>query len=284
MPSTASLGEDLAALVSAVGVPLAAATELSHRGVDRVAPAFRLTFADGTTLKGTRLETADTAALVATLAPDLGDIVARIVAHTGSALLSEWVEGDTLATVACSDALLRRCGAAQGAVHARTIPAGDPRNEAIHWRRNVRRRVDALQEAGLLSGDETAALAALALRHAPDTCAVGVCLVDYCPENIVLRRGEPCLIDIETVSIAPCDYDLARTWYRWPMTGEQRDAYLAGYRDHRDASAFLLHAPFWHIAALANGALFRHRRRSGAPALPLAALRALLRDAEGGAP
>ena len=85
------------------------------------------------------------------------------------------------------------------------------------------------------------------------------------------------------MSIAPCDYDLARTWYRWPMTGEQRDAYLAGYRDHRDASAFLVHAPFWHIAALANGALFRHRRRSGAPALPLAALRALLRDAEAGA-
>ena len=90
--------------------------------------------------------------------------------------------------MACSDALLRRCGAAQGAVHARSIPAGDPREEAIHWRRNVRRRLDALQEAGLLSGDETAALAALALRHAPETCAVGVCLVDYCPENIVLRR------------------------------------------------------------------------------------------------
>jgi hypothetical protein len=271
MPSTASLGEDPAALVSAV----VGAAGCRHGAV---APRCRprrdgvpLTFADGTTLKGSRLETADTAALVATLAPDLGagTVVARIVAHAGSALLSEWVEERHLATwrVPTRCCALRR---GPGSVVHALIPAGDPREEA-HWRRTSVVDLDALEER----------LAALASPSTPGTCtsvgqeacAVGVCLVDYCPENIVLRRqGEPCLIDIETVSIAPCDYDLARTWYRWPMTGEQCDAYLAGYRDHRDASAFLVHAPFWHIAALANGALFRHRRLSGAPAV-LAALR-----------
>ena len=29
--------------------------------------------------------------------------------------------------------------------------------------------------------------------------------------------GALCLVDNETVDLGPLDYDLARTWYRWPL-------------------------------------------------------------------
>ncbi|HSQ00562.1 MAG TPA: aminoglycoside phosphotransferase family protein [Candidatus Dormibacteraeota bacterium] len=280
MECTAELGEDLAALVRAVGRPLSAATPLSRRGALAIATAFRLHFADGTVLKGSRLVAAADAARVAALAADLRPLVPRVVASGGAALLSEWVDGESLVGVDWPDELLRRCGAAQAQVHVRAVPADDPSQAAQRSRRQVVQWLDALAESGVLLAGERAALAELAARHAPAACATGISLGDYCADNIVCRAsGEPCLIDLETLAIAPSDYDLGRTWYRWPMSAAQRAAYLDGYGAHRDASTFLAHLPFWHIAAMAEGALFRHRERRPDLGVPVAGLRGLLRDA-----
>ena len=214
---------------------------------------------------------------MAALAADLRPLVPRVVACAGAALLSDWVDGQSLAGVDWPDELLRRCGAAQARVHARAVPADDPSAAAARWRRQVVRWLDALAESGVLRDGERVALDELAARHAPASCALGISLGDYCADNIVCRAGgEPCLIDLETLSIAPSDYDLGRTWYRWPMNAAQRAAYLDGYGAHRDASTFLAHLPFWHIAALVEGALFRHRQQRPDLSVPVAGLRGLL--------
>jgi aminoglycoside phosphotransferase (APT) family kinase protein len=277
MPSTSELGEDLAALVRAVGRALTQATPLSHRGAPAVATAFRLHFADGTVLKGNRLASASCATRVATLAPALGTFVPRVVAHGGRALLSEWVEGESLAGDDWPDVLLCRCGAAQAAAHAQAVETEDAAGEIAYRRRKLTEGLEVLVRARLLTADESAQLAALAAHAAPTSCAMGISLGDYCPDNIVCRPGgEPCLIDLETLSIASNDYDLGRTWYRWPMSAAQRAAFLDGYRAHRDPSPFLAHLSFWHTAALVEGAVFRHRQHRPDLPAPLAALRVLL--------
>jgi thiamine kinase-like enzyme len=74
----------------------------------------------------------------------------------------------------------------------------------------------------------------LATAHAPagDTAA-GVIHRDLCPENMVRQpSGALCVIDVESAGIGARAYDLARTWYRWPMTPEHRAALFTAYADH----------------------------------------------------
>jgi len=276
----AELSEDLAALAHQAGSTLIAAVPLSRRGAAQRATAFQLRFADGTAWKGTELASPDQAASVAALAAALPAGVPRVIDRRGAALVSEWVEGATLQDATWTDDVLRACGALQAQVH-RCRPAAAVEADALlqRWQRRLRQRLDEIVAAGLLAPAQADALAALARRNAPMRCEAGVILGDFCAENIVYRHGgPPCLIDLETLTIAPCDYDLGRTWYRWPMSAAQRAVYLEGYRQHRSAEAFLAHRLFWTIAALAHGVVFRHQQRAATTALPLDALRALLAD------
>lgn len=276
------LGEDLAALVAEAGA-LRAATPLSRRGPDDLATAFHLRFADGSALKGVRLMDPDQAARVAGLAAALGDGVPRVLARRGAALLTEWIDGDALSAADCDDALLRTCGAWHGWVHA-LRPEADARaaNLLRLWRGQLPSHLEALRAAGLLTAGEVGRLTEIAARHAPSRAAGGISLIDYCPDNIVRRAsGVPCFIDIETLNVTPTDHDLARTWYRWPMSAEQRAVYLQGYRRHRDPAPFLHHRPFWMLLALAYGAVFRLEYRVAEVGVPLAQLRDLLGETDG---
>lgn len=279
MPAT-GLGEDLAALVRAHGERLLDAVPLSHRGPERIATTFRLRFANGLTLKGVQLPELEAARRVLALVDELGALAPRIVAHGGLAVLTEWIEGEALGPAAPPDTV-RRCGAAQARVHARARSDADPLREVARCAAVLHAGLETLASAGRLAAHERASLARLAQRHAPEQCAVALSLGDYCADNIVCRPdGEPCFVDLETIEIGPSEHDLGRTWYRWPMTPLQRAAYLEGYRAHRDPEPFLAHLPFWHMGALVQGALYRHRQQHDDVRVPIAGLRELLARAE----
>jgi hypothetical protein len=89
------------------------------------------------------------------------------------------------------------------------------------------------------------------------------------------------VVDNESLLVYACDYDLARTWYRWPMTRVQRQAFLAGYRRYRDPGLAAARATYWTILVLVDAALFR--LRAGAPdaGRPLGRLGTLGRGASG---
>lgn len=281
---SAELPADLAALIAAAGVPLVEATPLSRRGPEDRPTTWRLRFADGAVRKASVLSSVAHAERVAALAAELGDGAPRLLGRRGATLLGEWVDGPTLADAAGDEAWLPACGAWHGRVHG-LRRADDAAAAALlaRWRRRLAENLEVLRAAGLLDAATAAAGAALAARHAPARCDAALSLGDLSPENLVRRpSGAPCLIDIETLDVAPSDYDLARTWYRWPMAATQRAAYLDGYRRHRDPAAFLAHRRFWVLAALANGVVFRLRERATDVGVPLTALNALLRrpDAE----
>lgn len=276
------LGDDLAALVAEVGAPLREATPVSRRGPNNDATVFRLRFADGRLCKGSYLNDETHAARVAMLSAVLGAGAPDLLGCRGAALLCEWVEGATLTAEANDEALLRACGAWQARVHC--LQPGDPavaHHRLDSRRRRLERELAELRAAGLLDGDELEALTELAARHAPARCEAGIILGDLCPDNLVRRpSGEPCLIDLETIDLAPVDYDLGRTWYRWPMRAAQRATFLDGYRQHRDPAPFAAHRPFWLLAALASGAAFRQLQRTAEVDVPLAGLRALARRSD----
>jgi hypothetical protein len=87
------------------------------------------------------------------------------------------------------------------------------------------------------------------------------------------------VIDVDTLAVDSPDYDLARTWYRWPMEAGQFSTYLEGYRRVGSTLDFEEYALYWRIAVLVESALFRLVRRTGRSEVPMRRLRELLNEA-----
>jgi len=263
--------------VQAVPSPLVAATPL---GALSASPAFRLEFADGRVLKGRHLRSATEAERIEYILrcvnhPSFPKVLARH--HT--AIFSDWVDGTPLNQVPLTSDLARRCGALQGLLHGSPLPPENPYRP--HTERSsedgLRQRLDQLVRTGLIAESEARALLALALAHAPATSAVGFVHCDFCSENIVRREsGDLCAVDSDALAVDAIDYDLGRTWYRWPMSPSLRAAYLAGYDSVRSSRDFVTHFPHWAIAAALAGAVFRLRRHPQSTDVPISRLRLVL--------
>jgi Ser/Thr protein kinase RdoA (MazF antagonist) len=281
----ARLGADLWALVARLDAPLVAARILTRLPSPVMAHAsFQLRFANGRTVKGRRVETPDQAHRIAELLPRLGvRHFPRLLACHGHALLEAWIPGTSLARVTPSALVFRRCGRILGSIHVTrspdgmvTVPAGAARRLAV-----AERQLAQLEGLGALSGASSRRALCHLRDNVPDHVAAGIIHRDFCAENIVLTSvRDPYVIDNETIRVDTPELDLARTWYRWPMTPPQREAFLTGYRSRRDPSSFLRHFPFWGIAALVDTALFRLRAQTPAASLPVRRLDALLRQLE----
>ena len=210
------------------------------------------------------------------------DGLLRLLAHPafpavcmrrGAAIVTCWVAGEPLSATERDVDLLRRCGAIHAFVHTRQpLPRASHARGDPHAR--LQRDLDALVSAGWFERAEAAAALEVADRHAPADWAVGIVHDDFNHENLIrTETGDVAVVDNETLSIGACAYDLARTWYRWPMSAAQRAAYLEGYRHHRSAEELETHFPFWAVTVLARGAAFRLRAGRHGIDEPIARLR-----------
>jgi hypothetical protein len=285
-PYLAALGPDLWALIRTQPSPLVAARPIGTvPSPRRQRLAFRLRFADGRVLKGRRFDSEGQAARIERLSGYLDPRhFPRLVARRGAAILTEWVHGPVLTRAASGSDLLRQAGALQGALHRTALPADlvDQARERLgRWRPRLERDLVELMGWGGLDAGEADRILGLATRRAPGDAEVGLGHGDLCPENIVVLGDSLYVVDNESVLVHACDYDLARTWYRWPMTRVQRAAFVDGYRRDRDPGSFVKRRTYWTILVLVDAALFR--LRAGAPGArqALDRLRALGRPATG---
>lgn len=268
-----AVGTDLEALVAAQPAPLVGAVPVSPP--DLPPRAFRLRFADGRTLKGRALGSAARAATMARILSELDrESFARILARRGAALLEEWVDGEAVDDERLTDGELRSCGRVLGQLHA-TRPArgGSPGQS----QERLFSRLDDLVGRGVIERGRARQAAALARRFAPARASYGLCHGDFCGENIVIRAdGSACVIDNETVGVDVHEYDLARTWYRWPIDAERWREFVAGYAERRDPRPFLSHLPYWVVRVLVDATHFRLRLGEQAAQVPLRRLSDLL--------
>jgi hypothetical protein len=273
------LGDELVAALRALDVHVAAAIELHGRGYPGYRPsAYRLDTADGRLLKGRRFTSAAEAERAEYVARCLGPrVVPAPLMRSGAALVSEWVDGEPPTH---APAMLMECGGLQAAVHTQSVPDDCTYRPRMtmerRWAILEQRTGELVGNGGLDAGTARSALE-IARRHAPRTCAIGFILGDLCADNaIVSRSGEVLFIDHDTLSIDACEYDLARTWYRWPMDAAERAAYLEGYTARCRVDLFDAHFLYWAITVLILSAHFRRRLHVDGAAEPLRRLRALL--------
>jgi len=248
------LGPDLATVVAARPTALVDVAPVSPLPT-AVRGTFRLGFADGSTFKGRVLQSDQQATTVARLVAGLEPgAAARVLARHGRALLEEWVAGTPLDQGPATERYLRVCGRLLAWIH-RGAPE---RDLALTDGAEPHAGLAALVERGALDAGLAHRAEALARRFAPVRASCGLCHGDFTAENIVIRPdGAPCLVDNETVDLGPHDYDLARTWYRWPLAPEPWAELLAGYGEVRSPAPFRAHFPYWAVRVLVDAARYR---------------------------
>jgi hypothetical protein len=276
------LGDALRTLIHEVETPLLAATLISRFPPECTGRAsFRLQFRGPRLLKGLQCETPAAATRIETLlALFPAEHFPKVIARRGEALLLEWKPGIARGRRHCGKALLWECGQLQAAIHRLPIPAHAPvplSRRSAAWEPWLEDHCRQLVAAQALSTDEGHVAMHLAQRHAPADVHRAVGHGDLCCENIVSDApGRFYVIDNETVAVDACEYDLARTWYRWPMTIWQRAAYRDGYGQRPALWSFDAHLLHFAIVVLAESAAYRQRVHPASAHVPLGRLRALL--------
>jgi aminoglycoside phosphotransferase (APT) family kinase protein len=231
-----------------------------------------------------QLDSAATAERVEHILRRLGDRhFPQILARLGSALLIRWVDHGSSANHLLPDTL-RRCALVHGWIH--TVEAahlsGGGANGTELWRERLEAASEQLEQQGGRFGTDARRLLAVAREHTPAMAATGVIHGDFCADNIVVQSPERLfVIDNETVQIGPLDYDLARTWYRWPMRRAEWKSYLDAYAEQRSPAQFETHFNYWAVLVLIDSARWHLTLGTGGACIPLRRLRALARRIEG---
>ena len=266
------------ALLTSLGVAVVRAEDISPlRSAHARKRCYRVDLADGRTVKLRRSSSAAAARRYADLVAALQDVrLAGVLALRGDLTLEEWITGEAIQDGDVSTAEVEWGGELLRALHA-TRRIGSTSLPPMVSTRAVRSRLEAdlrtVLAMGAIPKRAGARLRAAAARHDPGAATTGVLHTDLCPENLV--RG-PCgvirVIDNEGMQIGPTGFDLARVWYRWPMSEARWRRFLAAYRRQLDPAPALAHFPFWQIAAILQSARLRLTRRTAHADLPVQAL------------
>jgi hypothetical protein len=278
-----SLGEDFAEIVSRVGAELREVMPLTRLGfrAER-SGCYRLRFADGRVFKYRSMVSADRAKTVEHLIARIGSPrIPRVLDRCGTGLLIEFVGGQPASRPLQTQKLLAEAAALQGKIHRTDVAdllAGSPPFEiadVIHKLTEHLRRLVTLQA---ITEREAAGLTELAMSEVPQVSEIGVVHYDYCAENLVVSEASGFyIVDNESIEIGPLDYDLARTWYRWPMSPDERAVYWEGYRRLRDPGSFSTSFPFWAIKTLVGSAILRVEGGTDRAVIPIRKLALLAR-------
>jgi Ser/Thr protein kinase RdoA (MazF antagonist) len=201
-----------------------------------------------------------------------------LVAAKGACHLTEWVEGKT--PNPGDPQVVEAAGALLGIMHGAEV---DPTARRFafpyrRWEERNRRNATELRAAGALGQHEAEWLFRLLVERAPAEAEGVIVHGDLAPENLVRTPdGRLMLVDNENLAVDAQGFDLARTWYRWPMTEERWPLFWRGYRTHADPAPFLDHAEFWKLVVLAEAAHFRVLQGTPGASLPLRLLLDVIR-------
>ena len=134
----------------------------------------------------------------------------------------------------------------------------------------------ALRDTGAIDASLAARLRTAAARHDPRVARAGILHTDLCPENLVLdARGALRAVDNEGMTLGPTGFDLARVWYRWPMSRPEWGAFVDAYARLVDPTPALAHFAFWKVAAVLKSARIRVTQRTPRAEVPLRQLASL---------
>lgn len=260
-------GEDLLSLIEGLGGVLASFEELTRlKRSDSPRASFRLNLADGRIFKGRQFDTKDQRTSVTSLLSKLEGLPFNsVIATRGIATIEEWIVGSPLVMRDVRNEFIVTSANVLGRLHSiqdypRETPF-IPEPETVSLDR-IKHELDDLHRQGLLRGDTVLPLFYIAEDNKPAELKFGFIHTDFHPENmIVTADGTLYIIDNEHIKIGALDFDLARSWSRWPMNDSQREIFRMTYEENRRLDEFFTHEKFWAVLSLTRTAYIHARHR-----------------------
>ena len=252
----------LAAALEAFGIDAASVEPLTSRPHTVPAGAYLVTTAAGRRLKIRFAHAARPAARSNRYLRLLADRrVPPPLAIEGRVMLDDWVEG-TLLTVAPSDAAVDGAADLLAGIHG-FRGKGFPRDQSVSpIERRMRRQLAELVAAGVVGKAIATELERIAGDGLPDRARWGLVHGDFCGENLVLTpEGTVVSIDNAHAGTGFFEYDLGRSWYRWPRPDAAVDDFERRYDGLTGRSADPEERRAWRAAATVKGLHLRHRHR-----------------------
>jgi thiamine kinase-like enzyme len=280
-PYATALGPAADDLLATLGVPVREAVILSTlRSPATRRLCYRVELEDGRVVKLRRSSTVAKAQAYARLIAVLAEPrLARVWAHRDDLTLEEWVPGTSLDRVELRERHLVAAAELLGALHATSGLGDGPLPRAVPTQPTadaLEADLRALRDTGAIDASLAARLRTAAARHDPRVASAGILHTDLCPENLVLdARGALRAVDNEGMTLGPTGFDLARVWYRWPMSGPQWGAFVDAYARLVDPAPALAHFMFWKVAAVLKSARIRVTQRTPRAEVPLLRLASL---------
>ncbi len=248
--------------------------------------SFKAVCDDGQSVKLRVVETADQAARIKAIRAQLSDEhFPRMLACGENAMIEEWIPGRSAAEDQYDVGLLQEAGSLLASIHSATLPEYSFATlRTIDGRlKRLERQTGDLLERGLLSGEQVAKIMNLARRDPPGDLEAGIVHRDFAAENLVIGEDANIwVVDNETMTYDAFSYDLARSWYRWPLTGQAITHFLAGYKRIRSAGDFERHFVFWALSSLVDACLFRAKAETQNQDVPMDMLRELIHEPDVG--
>ena len=246
--------------LAALGVDATAMVLVSPLGARKgIRFAYRVTTADGQTVKARHLGTAEDADRLRALRCHLEPAFAPVLAQHDAVLLEEWIEGSALGELDPTP-WFAPAGALLGRLHGASPDAGT--TSTATWTEAARSDLALLEDAQELTNAQASALRARLDASDPGTAALGLTHKDFCADNIVIdTAGHLRVIDNELLAVDPIGFDLGRTFHLWPMDGDAWTTFDRGYRSTAPVSVEA--AEYWRIVAtLLGGRVFLTRSRA----------------------
>ena len=288
--ATSAIDDDLAVLLERTDSRPIAIEPVQSSVSPRAEPgAFRVRLADGRCIKA-RVQTSRGHA--ERIEYFLGRLhhegFPKVLARHGRALLLEWFDGEPLPDRPPAE-LLERCASLHASVHLVPAPEDCPYGirDVASFETKLESELRELCDLGIVAEPVGRTALQAAERFRPDGCAIGIVHRDICSENLIVRPGGAvAAIDNESLSLGAREFDLARTWYRWPMERARRRIYLEAYTRvvGGGIDPFLAHFPFWAIAVLADSARLRAGATPQVSRVPVERLSELLAVLQRGVP
>lgn len=223
-------------------------------------PMFRIFMEGGETLKARLLDEAFEVQRIASLLPLLSALhFPQLCDWYGRAILEPWIHGRVLATLEPTGSIYYQAGRILAQVHEAKLPEclpAKPRS-ITSWKRHFAYEVEHLCQNEMLSSDDARLLNRIMIQEM--SASSDICLVhrDFCAENLVDHEGQLVCIDNMSISAGNPHEDLARTFYRWPMSNPNKQQFLDGYSSVRDVEDFLVHETFWVCLVLVHAIYYQ---------------------------
>ena len=258
-------GPDLLSLIEGRGGVLDSFEDLTRlKRNDSSRASFRLNLADGRVFKGRQFDTVEKQAAVTSLLAILVDFpFSPIIASRGIATLEGWIDGSPLVLEDIRNEQLAAGANILGRLHCvRDYPVEPqliPKPQTVSLD-PIERELGNLVDEGLLRGDAIIPLLKIAEDSKPTELESGLIHTDFHPGNMVAGvDGKLHIVDNERINIGPLDFDLARSWSRWPMNDSQREIFRNAYEEYRCLDTFIAHEKFWAVLSLVRTAYIHAR-------------------------